>query len=141
MFEKVINLFKKNELPEDEVKKILVVEDSEIDLKIIVNILKKHNFDITIAINGQEGLLTANQLMPDLILLDCEMPVLNGIETCKQLKANSKTCKIPVLFLTGVTTPANVIECFEAEAENYLEKPVDAKVLISEIEILLSKKQ
>ena len=139
MFNKILDLFKRKKLDNKGVK-ILVVEDNDVDLKVVENILNKYDFSVITARNGQEGLNTASEQSPNLIILDCEMPILNGIEMCKKLKDNPKTKNIPVLFLTGVKTPSNVIECFEADAENYLDKPVNSKVLISEVELLLSGK-
>jgi CheY-like chemotaxis protein len=112
---------------------ILIVEDSEIDFKIVQGILTKKGYKVSHATNGEEGLAAVKTHIPDLILLDCEMPVMDGLEMCRRLKADPHYNGVPVIFLTGVNTPQNVIECFEMDAENYLSKPVSAKTLLSHV--------
>jgi CheY-like chemotaxis protein len=139
MFKRIWNALSGKQRARNHATTILVVEDNDVDLRLLKNILERQGYTVTHAANGREGLSRARQEIPDLIVLDCEMPVLNGIEMCKQIKDAPKTRDIPVLFLTSIKTPTNVIECFEAEAENYLEKPVDPKVLVHEIEHILGK--
>lgn len=119
--------------------RILVVEDNDLDRKLIVNILEKSKAEVITAKDGAEGLNLAQDSVLDAIVLDCEMPVLTGIEMCRRLKEQPQTQGIPVLFLTGIKTPANVIECFDADAESYLEKPVNSEILISELESLIKR--
>ncbi len=139
MFDKIGSFFKSKQT-DSQGCKILVVEDNEVDMKVIVNILEKKKFRVITARDGEQGLKAVQEEHPEIIILDCEMPVLSGIEMCRRIKENPDTEHIPVLFLTGIKTPANVIECFEADAENYLEKPVDPQILILEIEALIAKK-
>jgi len=120
-------------------KCVLIVEDSEIDRKVVEEIVSKQGYRHIAAENGRIGLQKAFEEKPDLIILDCEMPELGGVETCKQLKQNQETKDIPVVFLTSVDMPKNIIDCFESDAENYLSKPVSSKVLITEINTILSR--
>lgn len=116
---------------------ILIVEDSQVDQRLIQDILTKRGFNVAYASNGQEGLVKAKEIKPDLIILDCEMPVMGGIEMCKTLKQTLDLTEIPVIFLTSLDTPKNIIDCFELDAENYLSKPVSPKILLSEIHNVL----
>ena len=128
MFEKIKALFfGAKEKPESfdysKRKKILIVEDNIIDMKLVMKILER-KYNLFTACNGEMGLEEARKNMPDLIVLDCEMPVMTGNQMCKIIKEDEATKDIPVLFLTSVNTPSNIIECFELDAENHLAKPV-----------------
>ncbi len=125
-------LFGKNKPDSD--KKILVVEDNEIDRKVVVKTLERAGYAVDVAKNGQEGYRKATTTPPELIILDCEMPEMGGIEMCQKLKEIDQLRDIPVVFLTSLDTPGNVLDCFEADAENFLAKPLKPKVLIKEIE-------
>jgi CheY-like chemotaxis protein len=120
-------------------KTILVVDDNDVDRKIISRIVEKMGIRAVTAINGQEGLQKALQEAPDMIILDCEMPVMNGQEMCKRLQDDHKTENIPVLFLTSINTPKNIIDCFEVDAANFLSKPVNSKILSNQIAIILEE--
>jgi adenylate cyclase len=137
--EKFINIFKKPTSAKG--KTILVVEDSETDQKVICRIVESAGYDVIKANDGEEGLKLAKAKLPDMVLLDCEMPKMNGVEMCRRLKEDAKLCDTPVIFITSVETPRNIIDCFELEAENYLSKPVSAKILLSQIENILGAKE
>lgn len=122
-----------------EAKTILVVEDSDVDRKWIEATLEKAKFRVISAVNGAIGLETAKTEKPDLIILDCDMPVMGGVEMCGKLREQNETEDIPVIFLTSVDTPANIVDCFEVDAENYLSKPISPKLLISQIEEVLNE--
>ena len=142
MFDQILNYFrKKNEQTELNSKKaILIVDDDEIDRKLIKKIVDRQNYRVLLAENGEVGLQIARDEKPDLIVLDCQMPVMGGLEMCRRLKNDTAIAHIPVLFLTSNDTPKNVIECFEVDAANYLSKPVNAKILTSHIETILAEK-
>jgi len=116
---------------------ILIVEDNEVDRQLITKILGKEGYSTLTAVNGELGLSLAKEEIPDLIVLDCDMPVMGGIEMCKRIKNYEATKGIPVIFLTSVKTPQNIINCFELDAENYLSKPISSKILISEVNQIL----
>jgi len=120
-----------------DIKSILIVEDSEVDSKIVEKIVNKLGHRSLTATNGKIGLEVALSERPDLIILDCEMPVMGGVEMCELLRVEDNTVDIPVLFLTAVDTPQNIIEAFELDAENYLTKPVNSKMLSEQIEQIL----
>jgi len=132
-------LFNHKNVEEHMNQTILTVEDNEIDRILIEKILTKAGYKVRLAVDGAKGLESIKEVRPDLIVLDCEMPVMGGVEMCRRLKENQATASIPVLFLTSVDTPKNIIECFELDAENYLNKPISAKLLLSEVEAILKE--
>ena len=136
MFSFLKNLFGKKAVVQSDAC-ILVVDDSEIDRKIIETTLHKRGFQTLAAENGARGLEIAKARHPSLIVLDCEMPVMNGTQMCERLKEDRSTQDIPVLFLTSLDTPKNVVECFQMDAENFLSKPVNPTVLIKQIDLIL----
>ena len=71
---------------------------------------------------------------PDLVLLDVVLPGMSGLEVCKQLKRNPKTERIPVIFITGLDTPKNLIDCYEYGAEDFLSKSISSRLLIHQID-------
>lgn len=138
MFERIKKFFNSNseDNPLNQ-PKILVVDDSAVDRTFLSKILSKASYQVKLAENGLEGLGVAAKDSPDLIILDCEMPEMDGVEMCRRLKANPATQNIPVIFLTSDNTPRKIIECFEADAENHLTKPVNSRVLIDQIASIL----
>ena len=118
---------------------ILVVDDSQVDRAYIQYTLEKRGYRILTAVNGAAGLETIKSDRPDLIILDCQMPVMDGLTMCKKLKENDKTSGIPVIFLTALDTPQNIVSCFESDCENYLSKPVSGKILVTQVEAILKE--
>ena len=127
------NLFGKKPSAEAGGRKILVVEDNDIDRKIVVSTLTKAGYSVNTASNGEEGYKKVTTDPPELIVLDCEMPEMGGVEMCERIKEIDQLKDIPVIFLTSLDTPNNVLDCFEVDAENFLSKPVKPKVLLKEI--------
>ncbi len=136
MWNKIISFFSKTS-QEHNGKKVLLVEDSEVDRKIIENTLTKNGYHLFLAPTGEAGLELARKSKPNLIILDYMLPGMNGLDVCKSLKAHPDTKDIPILFLTCVDTPKNIIDCFEIGAENYLVKPITPKLLLTQVEMTL----
>ncbi len=139
MFEKLNTPVFKNEKNPPQEKLILIVEDNDVDHKIIERVVQKLGHRSLSAHNGQEGLDIVKTQKPDLIILDCEMPVMTGHQMCESLKSEEVTKDIPILFLTSIDTPSNVIECFELQADNFLRKPIPTDALISHIKSILQE--
>ena len=139
MWHKVVKLFTKKTKPNGHVtrKKIMVVDDTEIDRRIIQRLLAKANYDLILAEDGEKALQLVKTERPDLILLDCVMPGLSGTEVCQILKKDKEVKNIPVIFLTGMDTPTYVINCYELGADQYLTKPINSRELISQIDTTL----
>lgn len=142
MFEKIKALFSGNKnVFKNKERCILIVDDSQIDRLLIDKIVRElGGYRILSAENGQQGLDIAKSEKPDLVILDCDMPVMTGHQMCQILKNDPKLKDIKVLFLTGINTPENVIQCFELDAQNYLPKPINAQDLIKEIKNIFNEK-
>ena len=120
--------------------KILIVDDSPVEIKIIRRRLG-NDHEIVEAINGQIALELANEMLPDLILLDIIMPGMDGISVCKILKSQSSTADIPVIFITSVSTSQDVVKGFEAGGQDYITKPFYSLELCARIKVHLDLKK
>lgn len=120
--------------------KILIVDDEVANLQIIVEILEEASseYEIFQTLNGQRALEIVPKVTPDIIITDWEMPVMNGIELIRELKAKPETADIPVIMCTGVMiTPDNLRTALEAGAVDYIRKPIDAVELIARLRSML----
>jgi len=120
--------------------KILVIEDTEVDQRVACAAIERGGYTALKAGNGKTGLEMAREHKPNLIILDYNLPDTLGPDLCKVLKADEKTSNIPVLFLTSLTGPDNIIKCFE-QGENYLAKPISVKLLLKQIDSILKDTQ
>ena len=112
---------------------ILVVDDMPINLKLLLNILKKHHFKVLIAKDGEKALQMVILRNPHLILLDVMMPGMNGFEVCRRLKENTKTQDIPVVFMTALSDTDDKIKGFQLGAVDYVTKPFEPEEVLSRI--------
>ncbi len=119
---------------------ILIVDDTPKNLQLLVSILSKEKYEIHAAQNGIEALKIAHAVIPDLILLDIMMPVMDGFETCKELKSSKATQDIPVVFLTALTDTANIVKGFEKGGVDYLTKPFNSAELLARVRTQLELK-
>ena len=101
--------------------KILVVDDEKIMRDILTSFLERENYEVIAASEGQGAVEIAKREHPDVILVDVRMPEIDGIETCKRLKAELTTKSIPVIMISGVGE--SMMEAVEAGAEDFLNKP------------------
>lgn len=121
---------------------ILVVDDTEDNLDLLEFALKRKPVKMLRATSGQECLVIAEQRKPDIILLDIQMPEMDGFETLKRLRANPATTKIPVVFLTAQRKDAESIAAGLAlGAEQYLTKPIDTDELLVRTKMLIQLKR
>lgn len=112
-------------------KTILIVDDTIENLDILSELLQE--YDVVETTNGADALQIANNQEIDLILLDIVMPDLNGFEVCQQLKANLKTSKIPVIFLSAKSSPRDIEKGFEIGGVDYVTKPFSPIELLSRV--------
>ena len=112
-------------------KRILVVEDNEVNLSMVLDMLTIHAHEVFVARNGKEALDLAQSSNPDLILMDIRMPVMDGLEATKILKANSDTSHIPIIALTASVGEISVEKCMSAGCQEHLAKPISSKSLFS----------
>ena len=118
--------------------KILLVEDNEMNRDMLSRRLKRKGYNVVIAIDGQAGINMATSESPDLILMDLSLPVVDGWEATRQIKANPATQSIPVIALTAHAMAGDEQKALEAGCDDYDTKPVDLKRLLGKIDSLLS---
>ncbi len=120
--------------------KILVVDDEADICEFISYNLKKEGYQVWVANNGKEAIPIALKVKPDLILLDVMMPVMDGLETCRIIKAEPEFSKTFVVFLTARAEEYSEIEGFNAGADDYIAKPIKPKVLLTRLNAILRRK-
>ena len=138
-FRSLLRIFLPKKIEQKSVS-VLVIDDSEVDLRIACAAVERGGYHALKAHDGESGLDMARAHKPDLIILDYDMPGIKGHEVCKILKSEEQTRGIPVLFLTSLTSPGSVIDCYEQGGENYLAKPIDPNFLLKEIDLALKDK-
>ncbi len=120
--------------------RILVIDDNPTDQKIISSALSRGGYGVLNAVDGKTGLAKTRELLPDLVILDYNLPDAKGSEICQAIKADKITCGIPVLFLTWIDSPGSIIDMYEQGASNYLAKPINPRFLIDQVEMALKDK-
>jgi len=113
--------------------RILYVDDTRTNLVIAKGILSKAGFQVFLAEDGKQGLEMADQLQPDLILLDVMMPGMSGFEVCAALQKNEQTAYVPVVFMTALTEERDRTQAFSVGAVDYLTKPIDPGRLLETV--------
>lgn len=112
---------------------ILIIDDNVTNLKVAMAHLSAYSFQILTARNGGTGLQRAQLAQPDLILLDLQMPGIDGFEVCRRLKANPQTQDIPVIFMTAHSETDTVVRGFELGAVDYITKPFAEMELLARV--------
>ena len=120
-------------------KKLLLVEDNEMNRDMLSRRLARRGYEILVATDGSEGLAEATRHLPDLIIMDMSLPVLDGWESTRALKEQPATRSIPVLALTAHAMAGERERALEAGCNDYDTKPVDFTRLLGKIETLLSE--
>lgn len=120
-------------------KKILIVDDEEHIVEFLQINLEKQGYDTITASNGDMAIQKAHAYIPDCILLDIMMPVINGYEVCRRLKADPKTQNIPIIMLTAKSDEADSILGLGIGADDYIVKPFSIKVLFARIEAVMRR--
>ncbi|MGA0564509.1 response regulator [Ancylobacter sp. VNQ12] len=117
--------------------KILLVEDNEMNRDMLSRRLTRNGFEVVVAVNGQEGVDLASAERPDLILMDMSLPVLDGWEATRRVKADPATAKIPVIALTAHAMAQDRDEAMAAGCDDFDTKPVELPRLLEKINALL----
>ncbi|MGJ3239536.1 MAG: sensor histidine kinase [Anaerolineae bacterium] len=113
---------------------ILVVDDNEMNVELLVSILDRYDYNVYTANHGKQALEIVQQHKPELVLLDINMPEMDGYEVCRRIKANPDTSEIPVIFISALADTENVIEGFDAGGVDYIMKPFKYREVIVRIE-------
>jgi len=122
-------------------KKILVIEDDEDTLLILQGIMETMGYNVSLASHGLKGIEMANQLLPDLILLDIMLPTMSGWEVCRRLKRDPKTRKIPIIFLTALDQTEDRVLGISLSAHSYITKPFHREELKKAIDEVFSREK
>jgi two-component system cell cycle response regulator len=120
---------------------ILIVEDETTTLKIVKMVLKREGYRVVTATNGSEALRIADDIIPDLVLLDIVLPGMDGFQVCQYLRKNTRTATIPVIMFSGLDRPADQRRAFEVGGDDYLTKPVKMVDMLEKIRAILYFKQ
>ncbi len=121
--------------------RILLVEDNEMNRDMLSRRLQRKGYSVAIAEDGERGLSIACAEVPDLILMDISLPFIDGCEVTRRLKANPRTCQIPVIVLTAHAMVRDRERAFDAGCNDYDTKPVDFSRLMGKIENFLHEKK
>ena len=119
--------------------RILIIDDEPSVRSLLERVLRRENFDVLSATGGQEGLEASLREKPDLIILDLNLPDLNGEDICQMIRRNPAIQATPVLILTGRTTRGLSARCLEGGADDYLPKPFDIEDLVAHVRALFRR--
>ncbi len=119
--------------------KILLVEDNEMNMNMLSRRLARKGYEVIPAVDGAAGVAKARSEMPDLILMDMSLPVLDGWEATRQVKGAPETKAIPIIALTAHAMSGDREKALEAGCDDYDTKPIELPRLLSKIEALLRK--
>ena len=120
--------------------RILLVEDNEMNRDMLSRRLLRKGHAIAMAVDGAQGVEMAKAQMPDIILMDMSLPVIDGWEATRQLKADDATRSIPIIALTAHAMAGDQEKALEAGCDDYDTKPVELPRLLSKIDALLARK-
>jgi len=118
---------------------ILIVEDDPKNLKLIRDLLQIRGYTTLEATDGKQGVDMARAKMPDLILMDIQMPVMDGFEAINILKADPVTKSIPIIALTAFAMQEDREKCIEAGCNDYITKPLDTRAFVTKVKEYLEK--
>jgi two-component system cell cycle response regulator DivK len=120
-------------------RRILVVEDNALNLKLVRDVLEFAGYDVIEARSGEDGLRAAQEAPPDLVLLDLQLPGIDGIETLHRLRQGSPGRDVPVVAVTAFAMAEDRRRAAEAGFDGYVEKPISVRALPSQIEAFLAR--
>jgi len=119
---------------------ILIVDDNHQNLQVLAKILQENNYEIEFATNGEAALVWLKDKKFDLILLDINMPGMNGFEVCRKIRSNPKLKNVPVIFLSADTDRESILKGFDLGAQDYVTKPFDSRELLARVTTHLALK-
>src|SRR5262245_23541438 len=118
-------------------KTVLIVEDDADIVRLLTHYLEQERYRVRAVATGVEGLRAAREDAPDVIVLDVMLPVMDGYEICKRLRAASDTARVPILMLTAKADEADKIVGLEIGADDYVVKPFSPKEVVARIKALV----
>ena len=116
---------------------VLIVEDNDKNMKLARDVLQAKGYQTLEAETGEEGVRLAKERTPDLVLMDIQLPGINGIEAFKQIRADPKTARIPVVALTASVTPTDRSQITAAGFDAFISKPISLKEFVETVKRLI----
>ncbi len=113
--------------------RILVVEDNELNLKLVRDVLSYAGYDVMEARTGEQGVALAAECCPDLVLMDLQLPGIDGTEALRQLRASPQTQEVPVVAVTAFAMKEDRERAFRSGFDGYVEKPISARELPAQV--------
>lgn len=120
--------------------KIVYIEDNEQNLYLVRFTLEKHGYQVFSAADGQEGVELAGRVVPDMILLDIQLPRMDGYAVARQLRTNSDLASIPIVAVTSYAMAGDRDKALEAGCTGYIEKPINPDTFMQQIEQFLARR-
>ena len=117
--------------------RILVIEDNALNLKLVRDVLQHAGYEVVAARTGEDGLAAAARYEPDLVLMDLQLPGIDGTEALRRLRQNGES-RVPVVAVTAFAMQADRDRAFEAGFDGYLEKPISIRSLPSQVQSFLN---
>jgi CheY-like chemotaxis protein len=118
---------------------LLLAEDNELNILTLTDYLESKNYRVVVARNGADVLAMARQQRPDLVLMDMQMPDMDGLQATRHLRNDAELAHTPVIAMTALAMPGDRERCLEAGANDYLSKPINFQQLLQVIEAHLSR--
>ncbi|MEH2160224.1 MAG: response regulator [Nostoc sp.] len=115
-------------------RNVLVVDDTPDNLRLLSAMLTAQGFEVRKALNGKMALTACQMVLPDVILLDINMPDMDGYQVCQQLKADDKTCEVPVIFISALDDVVDKVKAFDVGGVDYIAKPFHGAEVVLRIE-------
>lgn len=137
-FRKLISLFIAQGGGLDLVNTILIIEDNEQNLYLVTYILEKNNYQVFSAMDGQSGIDMAAKLKPDLILLDIQLPLMDGYAVARKLRRIPDLAETPIIAVTSYAMPGDRENALKAGCNGYIEKPIDPDTFMEKVSDHLS---
>jgi two-component system, cell cycle response regulator DivK len=118
-------------------QKILIIEDNEQNMYMLTYLLESNNYVVLQSFNGPDGIALAYKTAPDAILLDIQLPEMDGYSVARELRKNKDLNLIPIIAVTSYAMTGDKEKAFEAGATGYIEKPIDPDTFISQMEVFI----
>jgi CheY-like chemotaxis protein len=118
-------------------QKILIIEDNEQNMYMLTYLLENNNYEVFQSSSGTEGIALAKKTQPDVILLDIQLPEMDGYAVARELRKNKELTSTPIIAVTSYAMTGDKEKAFEAGATGYIEKPIDPDTFISQMKVFI----
>ena len=119
---------------------ILIIEDNEKNMKLARDVLQARGYQTLEAVTGEDGVRLAKERRPDLVLMDIQLPGINGIDALRQLRADPATARVPIVAFTASVTPTDRTQITQAGFDGFLSKPINLKEFLETVQRVLESR-